>query len=213
MAGKTAQIGGRNYSIESLRYIAAFAVICIHYFYPKNDDLTLVVNQWARFAVPFFFVVSGFFLAEKLKKDDKPIVYWKYFKKCLSLYLAWQLIYFLNPPLGDIYIYGIKKAYTLKLNSVWGQTWDYVIFKAFAQHLWFFASLSLTVIYFFFFRLKRVYLMLGISIVLYIIGALTKAYAGSRYGIKVGNIQFPFHIYWEKIWLGVPNKFNTNNLI
>jgi peptidoglycan/LPS O-acetylase OafA/YrhL len=195
-----AELSKKNYSIESLRFIAAFAVICIHYFYPKNNDWTLVVNQWARFAVPFFFVVSGYFLAEKLKKDDKPIVYWKYFKKTLSLYLAWQLIYFLNPPMGDIYIYGIKKAYLLKLNAVGKENWDYIIFKAFAQHLWFFASLSLTVIYFFLFRLKRVYLMLAISIVLYIMGALTKAYAKASFGVQTS-------------WMGLPKQFNTNVLI
>jgi surface polysaccharide O-acyltransferase-like enzyme len=213
MAGEKIEIAGRNYSIESVRFIAAFAVICIHYFYPKDKDLCLVVNQWARFAVPFFFIVSGFFLAEKLKKGDLPIVYWKYFKKTFFLYVAWQLIYFINPPLGDIYIYGFKKAYLLKLNEVTKQTWDYIIFKAFAQHLWFFASLSLTVGYFFLFRLKRVYLMLCISIVFYIIGALTKAYARSAYGLDVGRLEFSIPLYWEKYWMGIPDKFNTNNLI
>ena len=87
----------KNNSIESVRYIAAFAVICIHYFYAKDKTLTLAVNQWARFAVPFFFIVSGYFLGEKLKKDDKVIVYWAFIKKILILYFAWQLIYFLNP--------------------------------------------------------------------------------------------------------------------
>jgi peptidoglycan/LPS O-acetylase OafA/YrhL len=195
-----AELSKKNYSIESLRFIAAFAVICIHYFYPKNNDITLVVNQWARFAVPFFFVVSGYFLSEKLKKGDQPIVYWKYFRKTITLYLAWQFIYFLNPPVGDIYIYGLKKAYMMKLQLVGKEKWDYIIFKAFAQHLWFFASLGLTVVYFFLFRLKRIYLMLAISIVLYIIGALTKAYAKASFGIHTE-------------WMYLPKQFNTNVLI
>jgi len=194
------QVNEKNYTIESLRFIAAFAVICIHFFYPKNKDLTLVINQWARFAVPFFFMVSGYFLAQKLKKDDQPIVYFQYIKKVLVLYLAWQFIYFINPPLGDIYIYGIKKAYVLKLNTFIHQRWDLIAFKGFAQHLWFFASLSLTVVYFFIFRLKRVYLMLAVSILLYIIGALTKAYVKTSIGV-------------DPKLLGLPDKFNTNNLI
>ncbi len=200
MAPTPKEISGKIYAIESLRYIGAFAVICIHFFYPKNKDFTLVVNQWARFAVPFFFMVSGYFLAQKLKKNDAPIIYWQYIKKTLLLYLGWQFIYFINPPIGDIYIYGIKKAYELKINTYINQRWDMITFKGFAQHLWFFASLSLTVGFFLIFRLKRVYLMLVISIVLYIIGALTKAYVKTSIGIDPKS-------------LGFPDKFNTNNLI
>src|SRR5262245_58513095 len=121
-------MSNRNNSIESVRYIAAFAVICIHFFYPKNKELTLVVNQWARFAVPFFFVVSGYFLAERLKNNDKPLVYWRYLKKIFFLYIAWQFIYFIDPPLGQIYIYGFKKSYLDKLHQVTSQNWEYIIF-------------------------------------------------------------------------------------
>ncbi len=201
-------------SIESVRFIAAFAVICIHYFNEKGNSL-LIVNQISRFAVPFFFVVSGFFLAEKLKKEDKFIVYWKYFKKLLFLYLAWQLIYFINPPRGDIYIYGFAKAYSKKFHGVFGSSWEYffqhadVIFRGFAQHLWFFASLAITTLYFFLFRLKRVYLMVAISAVLYVIGALTKAYMNSKIGIPVESMR----IHMSGYWYGFPDKFNTNNLI
>lgn len=192
-----------NNSIESMRFIAAFAVILIHYFYPKEKDfgdLGLIVNQCARFAVPFFFIVSGYFLAEKLKQGDKPIVYLNYIKKVLILYIAWQLIYFINPPHGEIYIRGFWKAYSNKLHSVIDQRWDYVIFKGWSQHLWFFLSLALTVGVFFLFRLKRIYLLVVIAFILYIIGALTKTYAKSKIGIQVES-------------LGFPKKFNTNNLI
>ncbi len=193
-------MGKRIGAIESARFIAAFAVICIHYFYSKDKDLTLIVNQIARFAVPFFFVVSGYFLAEKLKTNDKPIVYWNYIKKLLFLYIAWQLIYFINPPTGEIYIRGFWKAYNTKLHSVIDQRWDYIAFKGWSQHLWFFFSLALTTAYFLLFRTKRVYLMVVISFILYIIGALTKAYVKSSIGIPVETF-------------GLPPKFNTNNLI
>lgn len=200
MNSSTVKLKDKNYSIESLRFIAALAVICIHFFYPKNKELTLWINQWARFAVPFFFMVSGYFLAQKLQKNDKPSVYFKYIKKVLILYIVWQVIYFMNPPIGDIYIYGIKKAYLVKWNGFIHQRWDLIVFKGFAQHLWFFASLSLTVLYFLIFRLKRVYLMLGFSILLYLVGALTKAYVKTSIGI-------------DPRFLGFPDKFNTNNLI
>jgi surface polysaccharide O-acyltransferase-like enzyme len=191
----------RNNAIESIRYIAAFAVICIHYFYAKDKTLTLVVNQWARFAVPFFFIVSGYFLGEKLKKDDKVIVYWTFIKKILILYFAWQLIYFLNPSHhGEIYIRGFIKAYGDKLQKVTNQGWVYTLFNGWAQHLWFFYSLAQTAALFMLFRLKRIYWFVGISFILYLIGALTKAYVKTSIGIPVTD-------------LGLPKGFNTNNLI
>ena len=196
-------ISKRNNSIESMRFIAAFAVILIHYFYPSEKNfgsLALIINQIARFAVPFFFIVSGYFLAEKLKKTDTPIVYWNYIKKVVILYVAWQLIYFINPPHGEIYIRGFWTAYNKKLHLVTNQRWDYIVFKGWSQHLWFFLSLGLTVAVFFLFRLKRIYVWVIIAAILYIIGALTTSYAKSRLGIPVQ-------------WLGLPKKFNTNTLI
>jgi surface polysaccharide O-acyltransferase-like enzyme len=194
-------MSSRNHAIESVRYIAAFAVICIHYFYAKDKQLTLVVNQWARFAVPFFFVVSGYFLAEKLKKNDAPAVYWGYIKKIVFLYVAWQLLYFINPSHhGEIYIRGFVTAYSTKLQLVTNQGWWYTLFIGWAAHLWFFFSLAQTVVVFFLFRLKRVSWFVGLACILYIIGVLTKAYVKTRIGLPVESI-------------GLPKNFNTNNLI
>lgn len=190
------------YSIESIRFIAAFAVICIHYFYPKHKELALIVNQWARFAVPFFFVASGYFLGEKLKTNDKPIIYWNFIKKLLILYIGWQLIHFLIlPPIWDeIYLRGIILAYTKRLHAVIYQRWDLIIFRGWSQHLWFFFSLAQTALLFFLFRAKRIYWFVGVGLLLWIIGALTKAYAKSKIGIDVQD-------------MGLPKNFNTNNLI
>lgn len=192
----------KNYSIESIRFIAAFAVICIHYFYPKHKELGLIVNQWARFAVPFFFVASGYFLGEKLKVNDKPIIYWNFIKKLLILYVGWQLIHFLIIPTiwDEIYLRGFLKAYKKQLFSVIHQRWDLLLFRGWSQHLWFFFSLAQTAILFFLFRTKRIYWFVGVGAILWIVGALTKAYAKSTLGINVQT-------------LGLPKNFNTNNLI
>lgn len=195
-------INKKNISIESLRYIAAFAVICIHYFYPKHKELGLIVNQWARFAVPFFFVASGYFMAEKLKVNDKPIIYWNFIKKLLILYIGWQLIHFLIlPPIWDeIYLRGFIKAYTARLHAVIYQRWDWMIFRGWSQHLWFFFSLAQTAALFFLFRTKRIYLFVGVAAILWVVGALTKAYLKSSVGIPVETF-------------GLPKNFNTNNLV
>ena len=200
MAKEIQKISQKNLSIETLRYIAAFAVICIHFFYPKDKQLTLIINQWARFAVPFFFVASGYFLSQKLKKNDAPPVYWNYVKKVLILYIAWQFIYFINPNhYGEIYIRGWQQAYLVKLNKVILQNWD-IMLGGWAPHLWFFESLALTVCFFFLFRLKRVYGMLVLGIIFYVLGCLTKAYVKTKIGIPVS-------------YLGLPKTFNSNYFI
>lgn len=177
-------------------------MICIHYFYPKHKELGLIVNQWARFAVPFFFVASGYFLGEKLKLNDKPVIYWNFIKKLLILYLGWQLIHFLIlPPIWDeIYLRGLIPSYTKRLHAVIYQRWDLMLFRGWSQHLWFFFSLAQTALLFFVFRTKRIYWFVGLAAILWIVGALTKAYAKSSLGIDV-------------ISMGLPKNFNTNNLV
>lgn len=49
----------RNQSLEVCKLIAAFFVICIHCDFPGR--IFIMLNAVARFAVPFFFAVSGYF--------------------------------------------------------------------------------------------------------------------------------------------------------
>lgn len=49
----------RNQSLELWKLIAAFFVVCIHCDFPGR--MIIMLNAIARFAVPFFFAVSGFF--------------------------------------------------------------------------------------------------------------------------------------------------------
>ena len=51
--------------LDALKIVAAFFVVCIHVHFP--GDLGRCVIAVARFAVPFFFMVSGFFLGNKMR--------------------------------------------------------------------------------------------------------------------------------------------------
>ena len=53
------------------------------------------LDPWLRLAVPLFFLISAYLLAEKLKetpKEDHWKVTWKYIKRNLYLYLFWMLV-------------------------------------------------------------------------------------------------------------------------
>jgi len=94
----------RVVAIDGLRVIAILGVILIHTttrvlevthynlnFYAE----TLFLNQFARYAVPLFFLISGFVLELNYKED---LNFWAYIKKRFSKifipYIIWSLIYY-----------------------------------------------------------------------------------------------------------------------
>lgn len=93
-----------NPAIDLLRIFSILAVIMIHtstktiQAVSGNISLvpwTLFLNQTSRFAVPLFFLISGFVLELSSPGD---LNYWAYLKKRLSRifipYLIWSLVYY-----------------------------------------------------------------------------------------------------------------------
>jgi surface polysaccharide O-acyltransferase-like enzyme len=97
-------IPGRNRAMDALRTAAILAVILIHttsrtiesvYMNLPKVPLSLLLNQVSRFAVPLFFLISGFVL-ELSYRDD--IGYFTYLKKRAGKiflpYVFWSFIYY-----------------------------------------------------------------------------------------------------------------------
>ncbi len=92
-------------AIDFLRFLAILAVLLIHTttrtLEAAGYDLakfpfTLFLNQAARFAVPLFFIISGFLLEINVsEKFDYLTYYKKRFTRILLPYLFWSLIYYL----------------------------------------------------------------------------------------------------------------------
>lgn len=91
---------------DLFKLIAAVLVVFIHADEAKNEMITNVVtNCFSGMAVPFFFIVSGFFFEKGLSKSkNKKSFLFNYEKKLLFLYLFWQIV---NLP-GNIFIYVSK---------------------------------------------------------------------------------------------------------
>lgn len=86
----------RNYTIDFIKFFAIYFVVVIHTGPFKNEPLIYeTINIFARFAVPFFFMTSGYFLGKNLQTKKDPGQYIKKsFIKNLSLYITWIFIFF-----------------------------------------------------------------------------------------------------------------------
>ncbi len=103
----------RNSAIDFIKGIAILTVIALHTNYLGEISLagTFIFNTFMRFAVPFFFVVTGYFLFNKLKKSqNKDKVLKTYIKRSLLLYvssltLCMLVDYFVIYPLWQVDFY------------------------------------------------------------------------------------------------------------
>jgi surface polysaccharide O-acyltransferase-like enzyme len=87
---------GRLVGIDAVRYIAMVAVVFIHTL-PRQDfgfglDAGGIVNQTSRFAVPFFFITSGFFLANR-DLNDTPRLILSFVRRIAPVFIIWSLLY------------------------------------------------------------------------------------------------------------------------
>jgi len=185
-------------SVDSIRLLAILSVISIHtrpFSLPSEEFnslyyyLDLTINQLARFAVPFFFAISGYFYGVKINKGGCPLLVAKrMLLKLTILYLGWCLIYFMPYNLSMIYEYGllgpVKVAYWNLINSIENPT--NLIFQGSKVHLWFLVSLMLcTSITSIFVKTKTIPALFLLSLILYFIGVFAKSYSATELGIKI----------------------------
>lgn len=152
----------RNYKIDFLRYIAALLVVTIHMdiFSDVNKFLNyFIVHLVAPLAVPFFFIVSGYFCKFNENSTLKDLF------KCISRqiipYLLWSFIYLL---LSLYQKQPIDILYQLSISGIY-------------YHLWFIPALIYGNICLFIvkkYNLKRV--MIVMALILYLLGCLSSGY-------------------------------------
>lgn len=82
----------RNLSIDYLKVVLAFFIVCLHggFFYNINEQLGyLLVNGLFRIAVPIFFIINGFFFYKITSLGYLKI----WLKRIFILYIIWTAIY------------------------------------------------------------------------------------------------------------------------
>jgi surface polysaccharide O-acyltransferase-like enzyme len=182
-------------SVDAWRLAAVAAVIAIHtqpFWSPSSSgrdvlDSGILINQLSRFAVPFFYTISGYFWGTKIVTASSPTAVSRLMARKISLiFLYWSVIYLLPYNLTTVSILGYAGPFK---TSYWHaaallkRPLD-VLFQGTSQHLWFLPSLLMALgISNFFVTKKLPKTLVLIALSLYLLGLLGKAYAQSPIGI------------------------------
>jgi surface polysaccharide O-acyltransferase-like enzyme len=177
----------RNQSVDTFRLLAAFGIIILHVEYPNvPHEIAIGLRLISRWAIPFFFIFSGYFLAANKAKTERlnvqPAV-----ERLIWVFLIWSFIYaFVVIDQHDINT-SIKRIISP----------DFIVFGNFV-HLWFIPALIygyLFVAFCFNFNLKR--LLMILSVVAIVVALFSGAYA-------VVDLHIPFDYDAARNWLSIP---------
>lgn len=168
------------FNLDIARFVASLMIVAIHVypFESFNSDLDFVLTRVLfRIAVPFFLMITGFYVLPKAFKDKKVLLI--YTKKILILYFLSILLYlpinFYNGAFSSFHFWEFLKA---------------IFFTGTFYHLWYFPALILGLwITYFFIKLFHQKTFLVVFL-LYLVGLFGDSYFGC-----VSNIPILFHFY------------------
>ncbi|MFE1244246.1 acyltransferase [Fictibacillus sp. NPDC058756] len=169
----------RIYSIDFIKFFAIFAVVVIHIFPLDGFTGYFIIDNIARFAVPFFFAASGYFFAQKMIQKHTSFFHLKsYVIKLMKIYFVWLIFYAIYDVLLIL----------LKGNDIQGNLIKYfdkfTLLNLFyygkgtsGYQLWFLTALIWsTIIVYIFIRYKKINVLFVLSLILNLIGLLGQAY-------------------------------------
>jgi surface polysaccharide O-acyltransferase-like enzyme len=185
----------RNASVDAWRFIAIVAVVTIH----ATPESVVVANRWtapadlldqvARFAVPYFFIVSGYYWGEQLERGvslrdaSVPRIY-----RLLTIFAVWTVIYSL--PIRYVQIPPGEALAPLR--AAWWHLHSQLVnparllMQGTNSHLWFLPALicaiaiSAVVV-----RFARLRWLFVVGTALYLVELLSKPYVGTSIGVSI----------------------------
>ncbi len=190
-------------SVDFFRVLAIVFVIAIHappFDSPSTPlgnhlDAGTLIYILARFAVPFFFVMSGYFWAEKIDREkDITKTTLNTISRALVMLLAWSVIYLLptnldlwrefgmETPIKGI-LFNLEKAASAPITTLMQGT---------KIHLWFLVSLIMSVaISGLLLKLEMKHSLLVLAFAVFLTGLACGSYRNTPFGLST-NINFSF---------------------
>lgn len=175
-------------SADTFRVLAIVAVIALHT--ARHDgaravgqgwDLPTVLDGAERFAVPLFFILSGYFWAQP---DGDPRAQWRralqLCRRVLAIYAGWVLVYAAVDAIGAVWQDGWAIA-VQRLAAAWRSNrlgLQRVLLEGLTPHLWFLPALACAALASGALLARRLRtLLLALALVLFALGLAGKAYA------------------------------------
>jgi surface polysaccharide O-acyltransferase-like enzyme len=189
-------------SVDIFKFLAITAVIAIHTepfhsrYWGDADGLkylSAIIEQFARFAVPFFFVISGYFWGSKVKKSVSiASVSIPMAKKIFLIFAAWSVIYALFN-FCPTFIKSMGKFGLLEAIKV--TYWYFIsltkhpitlLMEGTEIHLWFLSALLCSLGISSLFIAKKYYkTLITLSVTLYLVGLFAKSYSVTPFGLHI----------------------------
>jgi surface polysaccharide O-acyltransferase-like enzyme len=188
-------VNARKETLDSVRLVAVFFVIGIHSFplFLVADQnlvrLGFIFNQICRFAVPSFFVVSGYLFAKNFDHAQPLKRLSRTSKRLATLYLFWCVVYLLPYNVALIPTDGwdapVKFAHWHFY--MWTLSWENFLFGGAKTQLWFLpALLCAAVISTPFIYFRRIGYLLVLGLILFGIALLSSPYRETPIGFDPG---------------------------
>jgi surface polysaccharide O-acyltransferase-like enzyme len=182
----------RNTTFDFVKFFAIIFVICIHanpfigvdYPLVNGEIINYIIETVARFAVPFFFIVSGHLFTLKVTSKKENFYYFqKYILKLGKIFITWSIIYFLYDA-GQNSLKAFLSGESIKsqVETAWAHTFslETLFFRGSdtAYQLWYLTALiwSIVIVYVFI-RWKKINLLLIVALMLNIIGLFGQSYS------------------------------------
>lgn len=178
-------------SIDILKTICAFLVVCIHIPFPGLGFLTPLT----RIAVPIFFIITGYFYPDSMKKDGgirqiKRILYLAI--QANLIYLLWDCVYAVISRNKDIFSNIITLNNLLKfvlLND-----------SPLSGHLWYLGAILYVLIVIFILEKIKLKKILYYMVPILLIGDLILG----KYSIVFWGREFPYILVRNFLFVGIP---------
>jgi surface polysaccharide O-acyltransferase-like enzyme len=186
MSLSTSASTNRNGSVDAFRLLAAFCVILLHLEYPAlPGNLVSGVRLLCRWAIPFFFIVSGYYFASQ-HAAAKELNIQKLVGRLIWIFLLWSIIY-LPVVLNQ---HDFKTAFQRLFSP------NFVYFGSFV-HLWFISSLIFGYILIaFLYQFKMEYTLPVFAVIILVLTLLSTPYPifGNEYSFAYVNhlLSVPF---------------------
>lgn len=161
-------------AIDIARYVSALLVVCIH-VYPfagiSETFNTYFIQTVCRLAVPFYFVVSGYFFFRKWGSEEENEEHFRHYEwRITKLYLIWSVIYV-------PYVIWNYASQGFSFLNIIAYVRDFFMAGSY-YHLWFLPALifGMLIVYTAYTK-KGLGFTLKLSLVLYLMGYLINVYA------------------------------------